>query len=98
MQERYLQVKWVLCYHGMARPQVADRADGLRMWRVAANILNKRSRTADRGWSSSLGAGRRLKTLTVKIVDYVLRIIYKSLGNGSSWLRTGTSGGLLLIR
>jgi hypothetical protein len=28
--------------------------------RVAANILNKRSRTADKGWSSSLGVG--LKT------------------------------------
>jgi len=28
---------------------------GLYMWRVAANILNKQSRTADRGWSSTLG-------------------------------------------
>ena len=27
-------------------------------WRVAANILNKQSRTADKGWSSSLGIGR----------------------------------------
>ena len=26
--------------------------------RVAANILNKRSRTVDKGWSSSLGVGR----------------------------------------
>jgi len=25
------------------------------VWRVAANILNKQSRTADKGWSSSLG-------------------------------------------
>ena len=25
------------------------------IWRVAANILNKQSRTADKGWSSSLG-------------------------------------------
>jgi hypothetical protein len=31
---------------------------GLRIWRVAANTLNKQSRTADRGWSSSLGVGR----------------------------------------
>jgi hypothetical protein len=37
---------------------VADRGDGLQMWRVAANILNKQSRTADNGWSSSLGVGR----------------------------------------
>jgi len=25
------------------------------IWRVAANILNKQSRTADKEWSSSLG-------------------------------------------
>jgi hypothetical protein len=41
----------------MARPQVADGGDGLQIWRVAANILNKKSRTADRGWSSDLGVG-----------------------------------------
>ena len=28
------------------------------IWRVAANIFNKQSRTADKGWSSSLGFGR----------------------------------------
>ena len=28
------------------------------IWRVAANILNKQSWTADKGWSSSLGVGR----------------------------------------
>ena len=27
-------------------------------WRVAANKLNKHSRTADKGWSFSLGVGR----------------------------------------
>jgi hypothetical protein len=51
-------VKWVPCHHGMARPQVADGGDGLRICRVAANILNKQSRTADKGWYSSLGIGR----------------------------------------
>jgi hypothetical protein len=49
---------WVPYHHGMARPQVADGGDGLQIWRVAANILNKQSRTADKGWSSSLGVGR----------------------------------------
>jgi hypothetical protein len=34
---------------------------GLQLWRVAANILNKQSRTADKGWSSSLGVGRGAK-------------------------------------
>jgi len=32
------------------------------IWRVAANILNKQSRTADKGWSSSLGVGRDAET------------------------------------
>jgi hypothetical protein len=41
----------------MARPQVADGGEGLQIWRVAANILNKQSRTADKGWPSSLGVG-----------------------------------------
>jgi hypothetical protein len=41
----------------MVRPQVADGEDGLQVWRVAANILNKQSRTADKGSSSSLGVG-----------------------------------------
>jgi hypothetical protein len=46
-------VKWVPCHHGMARPQVADGGDGLQVWRVAANILNKQSRRADKEWYSS---------------------------------------------
>ena len=29
----------------------------LSIWRVAANILNKQSRAADKGWSSSVGWG-----------------------------------------
>ena len=28
------------------------------IWRVAANKLNKQSRTADKGWSSSWGVGQ----------------------------------------
>jgi hypothetical protein len=31
-------------------------------WKVAANILHKQSRTADKGWSSSLGLGVGLTT------------------------------------
>jgi hypothetical protein len=51
-------VRWVPCHHGMARPQVADGGVALQVWRVAANILNKQSQTANKGWSSSLGVGR----------------------------------------
>jgi hypothetical protein len=43
------------------RPQDADGGDGLQIWRATANILNKQSRTADKRWSSSLGAGRAAK-------------------------------------
>jgi hypothetical protein len=43
-------------------PQVADGGDGLRMWRVAANVSQKQQRTADRGWLFSLGVGRGLTT------------------------------------
>jgi hypothetical protein len=39
----------------MARPEVADGGDDLQIWREAANILNKKSRRADKGWSASLG-------------------------------------------
>jgi hypothetical protein len=51
-------VKWVPCLHGTARPRVAGRGDGLQIWRVVANILNKKSRTAYRGWHFSFGVGR----------------------------------------
>jgi len=42
----------------MARPRVADGEDDLQIRRVAVNIPNKQSRTADKGWSSSMGVGR----------------------------------------
>jgi hypothetical protein len=34
------------------------RRNGLQLWRVAANTLNKQSRTDDKGWSLILGVGR----------------------------------------
>jgi hypothetical protein len=59
-------------------PQVVGGGDGLQIWRVAANILTKQSRTADRGWSSSLGVGQGLTTPTVKRL-----ICYKMLQRAS---------------
>jgi hypothetical protein len=41
-------VRWAPRHHGMVRPQVADGGDSLKFWRVAANTLNKESRTADK--------------------------------------------------
>jgi hypothetical protein len=46
----------------MARPQVANGGDGLQIWRVAANILNKQSRTADRGDPPAWGLSGGLAT------------------------------------
>jgi hypothetical protein len=61
----------------MARPRVADRGDGLQIWRVSANILNKQSRIADKGQSSSLGVGRVVNN---PIVNKLLRTVTYSLG------------------
>jgi hypothetical protein len=44
----------------MAHAQFEDEGEGLQIWRVAANMLNKQLRTADMGWSSSLGVWRGL--------------------------------------
>jgi len=41
----------------MPRPRVADGGTAANM-EVAARILNKESRTADKGLSSTLGVGR----------------------------------------
>jgi hypothetical protein len=54
----YSYVRWVPCDHTMVRPQVADGGDDLQILRIAVNILNKQSKGADKGWSSSLGLGR----------------------------------------
>jgi hypothetical protein len=56
--QRRILVRWVPCHHGMVRPHVADGGDALQVWRVAANILNKQSRWANKGWSSSFGVER----------------------------------------
>jgi hypothetical protein len=46
----------------MTRPQVADGGESLQIWRVAANILNKQSRTADKGGPPAWGLGGGLTT------------------------------------
>jgi hypothetical protein len=50
------------CLHGMARPRVADGEDPFKIWRVAVNILNKQSRTAEEGGSPVSGWGVELTT------------------------------------
>ena len=50
----------------MERPQVADGGTA-SIWRLAANILKKQSRTDDKGWSSIYGGwARYTQLLTIK--------------------------------
>jgi hypothetical protein len=56
-KRRLSHVRWVLFHHSMGRSQVADGEEGLQIWMVTAKIMNKQSRTADKGWSSSLWVG-----------------------------------------
>jgi hypothetical protein len=83
-------VKWAPCHHDMAHPYVAGRGDGLHIWKVAVNILNKQSRTADRGWPSSLGLGGVLTTPTAKHIccEVCARASEMELGWGSvGWIQ-----------
>jgi hypothetical protein len=51
------------------------------IWRVAANILNMQTRTADKGWSSSFGFGRDADNSSPKKLA-LLRNINVLLGRG----------------
>jgi len=51
----------------MLGPLVADGGDGLHIWMVVANILNKQSPIVDKGWSSSLMVERGDKSHRKKI-------------------------------
>jgi hypothetical protein len=53
---RLLWTKWVPVTTAwrVLRLRIEERPP---IWRVAANILKKQSRTADKGWFSSLGVG-----------------------------------------
>jgi hypothetical protein len=42
----------------MACSLVADGGDSFQIWKVAANILNNKLWTTDKGWCSSLVVGR----------------------------------------
>jgi hypothetical protein len=44
------------CVHNS--PFAADGGDSFQIWKVDANVLNKQSRTAYKGWGLSWGVGR----------------------------------------
>jgi hypothetical protein len=60
------------------------------IWRVAANILNKQSRTADKGWFSSLEVGRDAKTPHGKNVSCYVSFAFVSAKCIAVLVRFGT--------
>ena len=65
------------------------------IWRAAASILNKQSRTTVKGWSSGLGVGRGANNSSPYNVSSYEMFTQKT---GSSWLRIGTGGGYVRLR
>jgi hypothetical protein len=64
-----------LFHHGMARPQFADGGTASNL-EVAANILNKQSRTAEKGGPAARGLGEvltNMKTYHVTSRSQILR-------------------------
>jgi hypothetical protein len=57
-------VRWAPCHHSMACPQDVDGEDGLQLWRVDANKVNKQLRTADKE-CSNLGVWRGANSLSL---------------------------------
>jgi hypothetical protein len=54
--------------------------DGFQIWsKVAENILNNKSCTADKVWSSKLGIGRILITLRREKIVYILKKLHTYL-------------------
>lgn len=50
----------------MVRPRLAAGVDGIHVWRVAENMLNKQLETAEQGQSFSSGVGWELTTYNCK--------------------------------
>jgi hypothetical protein len=56
----------------MAHSGGEDGGDGLQIWKVAANILSKQSRTTDKVWSSSLGVRREADNSSPQKISLLL--------------------------
>jgi hypothetical protein len=67
------------CHHGMALHRVAYGGDGLQIWKMAADILNKQLRTEDKGWSSSFGLGRESNEQLLTEKKSLLRNVIQDL-------------------
>jgi hypothetical protein len=54
----------------MACAQFADGGNGLKIWRVAVNILNEQLQRDDKEWFPSLGVGCETNNSSLKEVCY----------------------------
>jgi hypothetical protein len=63
----------------MTLHRVADVGDGIQIWRLAMNVLNKQSWTANKGWSSSLGVVRGADNSS-PLINNLLRNVTQSRG------------------
>jgi hypothetical protein len=79
---------WLVGHHSTARPQVPDERDGLQLWNVASNILNKQPRTADNGWFSSRVLGSEWNSFHRKCYEMSQRASDYLIGFGRmGWIR-----------
>jgi hypothetical protein len=86
---------------------MALEVDGLQIWRKAADVVNKQSRTADMEWLSVGLTTPHLKKSCYEMLErddldvggrIILIWILDKMGvlwPGCIWLRIGTGGGLL---
>jgi hypothetical protein len=58
----------------MAHPQVADGGDGIQIWRVAADIVNKQSRQPTRCDRQAWGLDKGLKTSSLSCYEMLQRV------------------------
>jgi hypothetical protein len=68
----------------MAHVQVTEVGEGLQVWRVPANLLNKQSGTADKGWSSGLGTCQEPITFQPHPRNYIFQNVTRFSGLASS--------------
>jgi hypothetical protein len=82
----YVHVKMELeglSHQGMTLLQVANGGDCLQRWRVAADTLNKQSRTGERGWSFSLRVGRLANNSSPRKETVCYEMLHRNEPSGS---------------
>lgn len=83
--------RWVFNLHLFRKSFVSsglgavNGVDSLQMWKVAANILNERRRTENKGWSLLLGVGRDAKNPSSLNLAFC-RVLQNNVKGGILWI------------